>query len=173
VWSNITEEDIEAATDIPVPAAELAMPGAGGPPGAGGEKPPMPGSSAPKPAAPAKKPAPAGSKDAAYGNGFYDPDNLPTVTPYPGGTMPSAVTPGARPFEAPGAMAQPLPTEYRSAYGSRTWFDIVRDFYNGITGGSKAKESDVSAQIQHTLQMTGESAASMDPKLAPDLNRVV
>ena len=104
VWSNITEEDIEAATDIPVPAAELAMPGAGGPPGAGGEKPPMPGSSAPKPAAPAKKPAPAGAKDAAYGNGFYDPDNLPNVTPYPGGTMPHAVTPGSRPFEdsAPG-----------------------------------------------------------------------
>lgn len=62
---------------------------------------------------------------------------------------------------------------YTSAFGQKTWDQIIRDFYNGCPGEEGAKESDVAGQIQHVLQMTGESAASMDPKLSPDLNRVV
>jgi phage-related protein (TIGR01555 family) len=67
VWSNITEEDIEAAVDVPVPAANIVMPGDPGQPSlAGGSpKPKPPGGGAPKPAAkPAAKPAGNGAKPA-------------------------------------------------------------------------------------------------------------
>lgn len=106
VWTNITEEDIEAAADIPVPAAGIVMPGMENEPPMPGGK---PGGGKPTP----KKPAPAGDKkkarDAAWsgtmgatmtrhGVSYSEPGQPPNVLPRPD-VMPSGVTPGARPFE--------------------------------------------------------------------------
>lgn len=103
VWTNITEEDIEAANDIPVPTASIVMPGEGGPDGGA----PPPGG-APKPKNPAEKKkardsAWSGSAGAtatahAPGMSYYDPANPPNVLPRPD-VMPSGTMPGARPFE--------------------------------------------------------------------------
>jgi phage-related protein (TIGR01555 family) len=100
VWTNITEEDIEAAADVPVPAAGIVMPGME-------DQPPVPGGPPPG----GKKPAPAKgkSRDAAWTGSaggteerhaipYSEPGYPPNVLPKPD-VMPSGVMPGARPFD--------------------------------------------------------------------------
>ena len=89
VWTNITEKDIKAALDMPVPAASIVMPGE-----EGGDAPP---------AKPAAKPKAKG-KDSAWGHSTnikvdttFGNGNI-NVIPEPW-SMPSGVTPGARPFQ--------------------------------------------------------------------------
>lgn len=95
VWTNITEEDIEAAADIPVPAAGIVMPGME-------DEPPVPGG-------PPKKPAPKKTRDSAWsgsagateqrhGITYSEPGYPPNVLPKMD-IMPSGVMPGARPFD--------------------------------------------------------------------------
>jgi hypothetical protein len=63
---------------------------------------------------------------------------------------------------------------YTSAYGMRTWDEIVHDFYQEALGSSRVDESDLKIALQHTGQMTGDPAATMDPTLeASRTNRVV
>lgn len=63
------------------------------------------------------------------------------------------------------------------AYGAKTWDELLqthRDFYQEVLGSSRVDESDLKIALQHTGQMTGDPAATMDPTLeASRTNRVV
>jgi uncharacterized protein len=160
VFSNITEKDIKTATDVPVPAASIVMPGEGGPAG----KPP---GGAPKPAPakgkpPAGKPAPKKAKDS-YWTGTAggaeinttfgsDPDHKPNILLVPD-EMPSGVMPGARPFDDAANTGQihgifhGLPIHLENERGttrhsrdpSNPWQAIMAADYGYIVGSSSAE----------------------------------
>lgn len=103
IWTNISEEDIEAAADVPVPAAGIVMPGMEDEPPVPGGKPPAGKKPAPggKPAAKARDAAwsgSAGATEVRHGMTYSEPGYPPNVLPEPD-VMPSGVMPGARPFD--------------------------------------------------------------------------
>jgi hypothetical protein len=48
----------------------------------------------------------------------------------------------------------------------------TKDFYQEILGSSRSTESANVAELEHTLTLTGDPTASMDPALSPGLNRI-
>lgn len=59
------------------------------------------------------------------------------------------------------------------AYGSKTWDEIVHDFYETDPSLSTANEEIVKAELEHVMQLTGQPEAAMDPAVqSSKLNRI-
>jgi hypothetical protein len=73
--------------------------------------------------------------------------------------------------QLPDPMTMAKADGYTSAYGCRTWDSLIQDFYQQLP--EQSLESEVTAELDHVLMMTGEAESAMDPTLSPSLNRVV
>lgn len=67
---------------------------------------------------------------------------------------------------------------YTSAYGARTWGELLEKSLDDERVGYETSRADnpteVTQELAHVMQQTGDPAATLDPKLPPSMyNRIV